>query len=693
MKFNSETLHDFNQSSKLEWLETNGLGGYASSTVAGANTRRYHGFLIASKKPPVERVTMLSKLDETIICSDASGEKFELNSNQYSGAISPKGVQFLKSFSKDLFPEWIYQLPNGIEIKKTIAAVNGENTTLIIYEVLRAKNNFTLELLPLFAARDFHSLSHGNENINRETIFENSTLKVKPYHNLPELFINAEGVTFTHQQDWYYNFEYAIDQYRGQEFNEDLFTYGKLSKELKQGDEFGIIISTENTSNKNAFELFGKEKARRENLMAPLSLGEGPGVRQILALAADQFIVQRGEDLKTIIAGYHWFSDWGRDTMIALPGLCLSTGRFDDAQKILSAFAKSVSQGMLPNRFPDYGEEPEYNTVDATLWFFVAIKKFFGATKSQSHKDFETKSMVGVPANKQNAQDFVMIELLPVLKEIIEWHFKGTRFNIHANNDGLLYEGTEGQQLTWMDARVGDWVVTPRIGKAVEINALWYNALMIFSDLLLLNKEKEEAKTYLLHAEKIKNHFTETYWNETQQCLYDFVKDDYKDAAIRPNQLFALSLPYPLIEGEKAKSILKVVTEKLYTPVGLRSLSQDHPDYKGHYGGEQLLRDAAYHQGTVWSWLLGPYIDAIIKVNGTKGKTEAKKVIEDFSYHFNEHCVGSISEIFDGDAPHTPRGCIAQAWSVGELLRVITDYDLTSTKKKGMKNIYVNENS
>ena len=662
MKFDFSTLQDFKQSSKLEWLETNGLGGYASSTVAGANTRRYHGLLVASTKPPVGRITMLSKLDETIICGE---EKFELSCNQYQGAIHPNGFMFLKSFSKDLFPEWIYELPNGIEIKKTIAAVNSENTTLVIYEVLKANQSFTLELLPLVSGKDFHSLIRCNENINSEAIFENFTLIVQPYHEMPQLFITAGNASFMHQQDWYYNFEYAIDKYRGQEFTEDLFTYGKISKKLKQGDQFGIVISTEDTRNKNAYELFSKEKVRRESLIAPLSKGEGLGVRQILTIAADQFVVKRGENLKTIIAGYHWFSDWGRDTMIALPGLCLSTGRFEDAKKILSAFAKSVSQGMLPNRFPDYGEDPEYNTVDATLWFFIAIKKYLDATGDKN---------------------FVLEELLPVLREIIDWHFKGTRYNIHANNDGMLFQGTDGQQLTWMDARVGDWVVTPRIGKAVEINALWYNALMIYADLLKRNKENEAAKIFSTHADKIKNQFTEFYWNKEQQCLYDLIKDDYKDGAVRPNQLFALSLPYPLIEGEKAELILKTVSEKLYTPVGLRSLSPDNPDYKGTYGGDQWHRDAAYHQGTVWSWLLGPYIDAIIKVKGIDGEAEAKKVIENFTYHFSEHGVGSISEIFDGDAPNTPRGCIAQAWSVGELLRVITDYDLLIEKKSSKHN-------
>lgn len=652
-------MQDYPAATQFEWLETNGLGGYASSTIAGTNTRRYHGLLIASMKPPVERVSLLAKMDETIVCGE---ERFELGANQYKGAVHPVGFNFIDSFSKSLFPEWIYKLPSGIEIKKTIACVQGENTTLVIYEVLKAKNKFTIEWLPLVSGKDFHSLLHASATLNRDAKFESPTLHVKPYHYLPGLFISAEDASFKYEPCWYNNFEYMVEMFRGQDYMEDLFTYGKLSKELKKGNTFGIIISTENPSGRSAVDLFAKEKSRKKKIIA----GCANATVEILCLAADQFIVKRGEDLKTIIAGYHWFSDWGRDTMIALPGLCLSTGRFDDAKKILSAFAKSVDKGMLPNRFPDYGEQPEYNTVDATLWFFIAIKKYLESSGDKK---------------------FVMQDLLPVLKDIIDWHFKGTRFNIHANNDGLLYQGTEGQQLTWMDARVGNWVVTPRIGKAVEINALWYNALIIFSDLLKLNKEKEESEKYSKHAEKIKNHFCEFYWNEEKQCLYDFVKDGYKDASIRPNQLFALSLPFPLVEGEKAKSILKVVEEKLYTPAGLRSLSQDHPDYKGNYGGDQLHRDAAYHQGSVWSWLLGPYMEAMIKVNGAKGKKEAKKIISNFNYHFSEGCIGSVSEIFDGNEPHAPKGCVAQAWGAGELLRVINDYKLLEKKKTSKRSL------
>ncbi|MEO5569749.1 MAG: amylo-alpha-1,6-glucosidase [Bacteroidia bacterium] len=651
------TLQNYVEAVQNEWIETNGIGGYASSTIIGTNTRRYHGLLIASMNAPVERVTMLSKLDETIICRE---EKFELGTNQYKDAVTPAGFNFIERFSKNLFPEWKYKLPNGIEIKKTIACVQGENTTLVIYEVLKAKDAFTLELMPLVSGKDFHSLMRANETVNSNALFENSVLNLKPYNNLPEFFISAEGASFKYEPYWYHNFEYLVEIYRGQEFTEDLFTHGKISKDLKKGDKLGIIISTKNPGAINALDLFEKEKSRKEKLIA----SGNNETEKTLTLAADQFVVQRGKDLKTIIAGYHWFSDWGRDTMIALPGLCLVTGRFDDAKKILSAFAKSVDKGMLPNRFPDYGDVPEYNSVDATLWFFIAIKKYMESSGDKK---------------------FVLKELLPVLKEIIDWHFKGTRFNIHANNDGLLEQGIDGEQLTWMDARVGNWVVTPRIGKAVEINALWYNALLIYAELLKMNGEKEIAKSFTTHADKIKNLFTEFYWNEEKQCLYDFVKDNYKDASIRPNQLFAISLSHQLIDGEKAKSILKVVTEKLYTPVGLRSLSQDHPDYKGRYRGNQLERDGAYHQGTVWSWLLGPYIDSIIRVKGAKGKAEAKKVIQNFSYHFNEDCIGSVSEIFDGDAPHAPRGCIAQAWSVGELLRVIKEYKLTEKKKTAPK--------
>ncbi len=644
--FDQSTTQNFDAASQLEWLETNGLGGWASSTIVGAHTRRYHGLLVAATQPPVGRMVLLSKLDETLALD---GERFELGCNRYPNAIHPQGFRFLKSFRKDLFPVFEYEA-GGIGLRKTVAAINGENTTVILYEVLDAPQDFYLELQPFVAARDFHSLAHANDSIRRDARFENGVFRVRPYDGVPELFISTPGAHFESQPDWYRNFEYGIEQFRGLDFREDLFTYGRFRINLKKGGKLGVIVSTLDPSDRDAFELVESEKTRRENLFTKLPIKDE--FAQTLALAADQFIVRRGEDLRTIIAGYHWFADWGRDTMIALPGICLASGRFDDAKKILRAFAQSVSQGMLPNRFPDVGEQPEYNTVDATLWYFVAIYKYFQSTGDDT---------------------FVRDELLPVLRDIISWHDRGTRYRIHVDEDGLLYAGEPGVQLTWMDAKIGDWVVTPRQGKAVEINALWYNALMIFSELSNRFGKSADARTFSERAKKVKARFLEVFWEEQNGYLYDYVDGNHRDADKRPNQIFALSLPFPLMEGEKARKILKLVEEKLYTPVGLRSLSPDDSKYRPHYGGGPFERDSAYHQGTVWSWLLGPYITALARVEGAAGRKRAEKVIENFKYHLSEAGVGTISEIFEGIAPHGPRGCMAQAWSVGEILRAYVE--------------------
>ncbi|MEP7317532.1 MAG: amylo-alpha-1,6-glucosidase [Panacibacter sp.] len=666
-------LQNFSEAIQYEWLETNGLGGWASSSVIGCNTRRYHGLLVAATTPPAERMNLVSKLDETIVVNN---ERFELGCNQYEGEIiHPNGTRFITSFTKDFFPEWLYEV-NGIQLKKAIAMVHSENTTIIIYDILKATTPFTLELLPLIAAKGYHSLQHSCNNIWWDVQFEDGIFHNQPFENAPDIFISVPGSSYSHNPRWFKNFNYAVEIYRGQDYQEDLFNHGTISVELREGDSIGIIISTENPAGRDAHALFEKEKERRLALInrstnQPVNLS----TEQRLILAADQFIVKRGEDLKTVIAGYHWFTDWGRDTMISLPGLCLSTGRFEDARKILSAFAKNVSMGMLPNRFQDNNEPPEYNNVDGTLWYFIAIKKYLDATDDE---------------------EFILNEILPVLKEIIDWHFKGTRYNIHVTEDGLLYAGEKGQQLTWMDARIGEWVVTPRMGKPVEIQALWYNTLKIFAQLLEMNQQQEDAAVVDLAAGKAKQSFSEQFWYAEGNYLYDVIDENGKpDISLRANQLFAISLPYELIEGEKAKAILEIVEEKLYTPVGLRSLTKDDEHYIGTYGGDAYKRDAAYHQGTVWSWLLGPYVDAVMKVEGDKIK--AKKIIEDFKYHLNEGCIGSVSEIMDADGDNHPRGCIAQAWGVAEVLRVIKDYELyddkmvkfsaSNTKKKSRANV------
>lgn len=659
LKKDKETLQDFNESIQHEWLETNGLGGWASSTIIGANSRRYHGLLVAATKPPAERMALLSKLDETII---SDNDRYEINCNQYNGkVIHPQGYQYLQNFNKDLFPEWIYKV-NDIQLKKTIAMVHGENTTLIIYDVLKAPSPFILELLPLVSARGYHSLQHSYNNIWWNVQFENGIFRNQPNENAPNIFISVPNSAYKHQPSWFNKFNYAVEIYRGQDFEEDLFNHGRISVELKQGDSLGIIISTDHPAGRDAHELFDKESLRRKLLLSNQPADET--FRQ-LTLAADQFIVRRGEDLKTVIAGYYWFTDWGRDTMISLPGLTLSTGRYEDAKKIIAAFANSVSMGMLPNRFQDNNEPPEYNNVDGTLWYFIAVYKYLQATGDK---------------------DFVLQQVLPVLKDIIDWHYKGTRYNIHVTEDGLLYAGEKGYQLTWMDARIGDWVVTPRMGKPVEIQALWYNVLKIFAELLDLNGQNSDANIVNISAEKVKQSFAEQFWYKEGNYLYDVIDENGKpDATLRPNQLFALSLPYALIEKDKAKAILKIVIEKLYTPVGLKSLAPDDMHYVGVYGGDAFKRDSSYHEGTVWSWLLGPFVDAVMKIGGKKAKSKAAMIIENFKYHLNEGCIGSVSEIMDADGDHHPRGCIAQAWGVAEVLRVIQDHQLYDSKKEIIK--------
>ncbi len=664
LKKDKTSLRDFKEAIRHEWLETNGLGGWASSSIIGCNTRRYHGLLVAALPTHAERMALLSKLEETITINN---EQFDLGVNNYGGVIHPDGNQHQVSFTKDLFPQFLYQA-GGVVLKKTIAMVHGENTTLIIYDVLESEQPLTLELLPLLSVRRYHGLIRANNAVHREAQFSNDVFSTKVYDDTPGIFIKVPHSEYHHDPNWWFHFNYDMEKERGLDFVEDLFAPGEFSLSLQKGDSVGIIISTDDPSGRDAFELLAKETLRRQ--LMTNDLPEDEVVRQ-LVLAADQFIITRkiqafpgnsldGGSLEraTVIAGYHWFTDWTRDTMIALPGLCLSTGRYEDAKKILSTFAKSVNDGMLPNHFPDNGEPIGYNNVGGTLWYFIAIYKYLEAA---------------------NDKEFVLGELLPVLRDIIEWHFKGTRHGIHATEDGLLYAGEQGLQLTWMDAKIGDWVVTPRMGKAVEINALWYNALSIYATLLELSGNSDAATSIFEKAALARKSFNEQFWNSEKGYLYDVVNDDEKDDSLRPNQLLAISLPFTLIDGEKGRSILKIITAKLYTIVGLRTLSPDDPLYASCYEGNAYKRDSCYHQGTVWSWLLGPYVDALAKLGTSRSLLQ--NVIDNFVYHLNEGCIGSVSEIFDAEFPHHPKGCIAQAWGVAEILRVINDYNLISEEK------------
>ncbi len=658
ISFDATVTHDFENAASREWLEANGLGGWASGTIAGCHTRRYHGLLVAATRPPAGRMVLLSKLSETVALGD---ERFELDTNSYAGAVNPRGYELLTSFALDPMPTFVYEA-GGVRLQKTITAIHGENTTVILYEVLDAPASFTLMLRPLIAYRDYHALQRENGSLRfANATFADGVFRARPYEGAPELFLQTAGCSFSAKPDWYFRFEYAREQERGLDAHEDLFCYGAFHRQLVKGDRFGVIASTGEVAGRDPLALVAKERARRKAVTSEVA-GDDDTVAA-LALAADSFIVRRGEDLRTIIAGYPWFADWGRDTMIALPGVCLATGRYDDAKKILRAFARSVDAGMLPNRFPDTGEAPEYNTVDATLWFFVAAHRYLEASGDE---------------------EFVVGELLPVFEEIVDWHERGTRYGIRVDDDGLLRAGAPGVQLTWMDARIGDRVVTPRHGKPVEIQALWYNALCVLADLRKRSGRAADSASLVVRAKQMKERFVEIFWNAETTCLFDVVDGDRKDASIRPNQIFALCLPYPMLPKDKARSVLAVIEKKLLTPYGLRSLAPDDPSYRGRYEGDAASRDAAYHQGTVWSWLLGPYADALLKTNGAVGKPKARKAIEGLIPHLHEAGLGTISEIFDGDAPHTPRGCPAQAWSVGEALRVFKGL-LDPAKKRPYK--------
>jgi predicted glycogen debranching enzyme len=649
IRFTEDVCTNLDASLRREWLETNGIGGFASGTINGCNTRRYHGLLVAATKPPVGRLVLLSKFEETLI---VNGNSYELGTNRYPGTVHPQGFQFLKAFRLDPFPVITFRV-DGIEIEKTLFMVQGENTTVIEYALKSAPDSVTvkLELRPLIAFRDYHSLTHENGAINPRVDQQSELISVFPYQGLPALYLanNAQEVEST--GNWYRNFEYDAERERGLDFQEDLFSPCVLSFDLSSTRKATVVASTEPHDVKSAEQYRAREISRRKE-----NAGRSPVNDDFISSltgAADQYIVSRG-DQKSVIAGYHWFSDWGRDTMIALPGLTLPTGRHDVARSILRTFSQSVSQGMLPNRFPDAGETPEYNTVDATLWFFEAVRAYLAYTGDLT---------------------FVQEELYDVLTDIINWHVRGTRFGIKLDSAGLLNSGEDGVQLTWMDAKVGDWVVTPRRSKPVEIQALWYNAICIMEELAGCTGDESAKKRYNSMAALTKWSFNRLLWNEKGGYLYDVINGGPPDASIRPNQIFAVSLPHSMLSPERAKQVVDVVEQQLLTPYGLRSLAPGDPHYRGRYTGDGASRDGAYHQGTVWPWLMGPFITAYIKINGGSeaARRQAELWLTPLKEHLSDAGLGHISEIFEGDAPHGPVGCIAQAWSVAEILRATVE--------------------
>ncbi len=660
--FGRDICGDYSQATQREWLVTNGIGGYASGTISGALSRSYHGLLIAAIDPPVSRKLLLTKLDETLTYE---AKRYPLFTNVWSnGLVDPKGFIYLECFHLEgTTPVWTYTIAD-ICLEKRVWMQPRENTTYIRYHLRRGSAPVHLSLNALINDRDHHAVTKvsGDEHFKVETVQNGVQIKSRrdARYSLNLLSLEAH---FKINQDWTHDFYLNVEAYRGLDPIDDNLSIGLLEADLDPGDVLTVVASTHSDANLDGESAYQERRSYESDIQNSAPETAPIWIRQLF-LAADQFIVDRATPQdprgKTIIAGYHWFTDWGRDTMISLPGLTLTTQRPHIAASILRTFAAYVDQGMLPNRFVDQVEGsqagmPEYNTVDATLWYFEALRAYLAVTGDLQ----------------------LMGELFPVLQDILTWHQKGTRYQIHVDpQDGLLFAGEPGVQLTWMDAKVDNWVVTPRIGKPVEINALWYNALCSTIEFAHVLGKSNEA--YTRQAQRVRDSFNR-FWYHGGSYLYDVIDGlDGPDASLRPNQLFAVSLHYSPLTSERQRRIVEVCSRELLTSHGLRSLTPNHPAYVGRYGGNRYLRDSAYHQGTVWGWLIGPLVSAHFRV--FKQPDTALEYLKPLIYHLSDHGIGSISEIFDGDPPFHPRGCIAQAWSVAEVLRIWQQIELSRSR-------------
>ena len=648
-RFGRDFLSTYEEGIKREWIIGNGLGGYASSTIIGAGTRTYHGLLVAAPENPPGRTLLLSSLDEEISIDE---NVYQLATHKYPDSVSPIGFNYLSEFLLTPFPLWVYQVED-FTVEKKVFMLHNSNTSCILYDITCKKEGALLRIFPLVNARDFHLTSRsGYLSFSQST----GPSGVKLESSNGYTFSLASNLQYHSDPKWQYNIEYDVERCRGLNFQEDSFKPGYFECRLKAGDSrFFIVASTGDVSSltfEHIDELYTRE-VNRQNLLALNSKLTEPFALKLLK-ATDLFVVKNPTlGHNTVIAGYHWYSAWGRDAMISLPGLLLIPYRFEEARLVLSNFAKYCRRGLIPNNFPAFGGDPVYNTVDASLWFIHALNDYF-----------------------KHTQEFLfLLDIWDTVESIIDYYCKGTDFEIGMDSDYLI---KQGPQLTWMDAKIGEWAVTPRTGKACEINALWYNALKTAADLgTLLGKD---ISSYEALADGVASNFEKTFWNPETSCLFDLVFHDeagneVKDPAIRPNQIFAVSLPFTMLAPEKEKAIVERVEKDLLTPFGLRTLSKEHPLYKGQYRGDAVNRDTAYHNGTVWPWLLGAYVKAYIKVNkySEKSLEEMKALLEGFDSLLENRGIGTISEVFDGDYPHSPGGTIAQAWSIAEILRAYVE--------------------
>ncbi len=637
-----------------EWLLTNGRGGFASSTIVGCNIRRYHSLLVGSLNPPVNRIMALSNCFEEVTCDD---KVFNLSTVEFDGKILPDGFKFLERFSQDIGVHFEYQLDN-IELTKSVYLVRDSDTVAIEYAFTRLEKTVEFAVRPFVGLRDFHGLQKSYVRLKTNRLSE-SIISVR--HDLPEsyeLFLNFPSAVFEHDEQWWFNFLYRIDRERGQDYHEDLWTPGVFKCRIDSPAKIvfwaGLSSSGAPKSLKNPDIEAVCHHLRQHQDDVAVAAGKDDRIPRTLYLAADQFICKRQTDNRyttTILAGYPWFADWGRDAFIALPGLLLATGRHEQAKSVLVTFAQAAREGLIPNCFDDRSDTAYFNSIDASLWFINAAFQYFEASD-----DLETFTK----------------DILPVISWIVEYYRRGTRFGTKADVDGLITSGNRRTQLTWMDAKCDGIAFTPRYGKAVEINALWFSNLRQLAK-FYAQRDVKLAENYHSLADKVEESFCGLFWNQHKGYLNDCIlPNGSADESLRPNQIFAVSLSFSPLPEEQRYAVVETVRKKLLTPYGLRSLSADDKRYKGKYTGPQMQRDEAYHQGSIWPFLLGPFVEAYLKVNefNPKSKMQAAQFIEPLLRHLTEEgCLGQVAEIFDGDPPHRPKGCFAQAWSVSELIR------------------------
>lgn len=645
-----ERVRDYQVSSRLEWLETDGRGGYASSTAACANTRRYHGLLVVARRPPTDRIVLLSRLEELVLMPD--GACYELAANHYPGIIHPRGYRYLEEFRLDPWPLWRYRLGSTILTRELFVA-REPGATVLRYRV--EGGEAVLEVRPLVAGRDFHALVMENDVVVPTAAAEPGLVVYQPYPGIPPLFLSHDGGEWRHDGHWYRQTIYSRETERGLDDREDLYNPGVLSISLRPGTTWSMACATAPVPVREAEEWATTEVARR-GIMAQAGRhtgGDDPALADLgarLGLAAEAFLVRRGEG-ETILAGYPWFADWGRDAMISIPGLCLALGQTERAAAVLRVFAGHLRAGLIPNHFPDSGgpiPDDHYNAADASLWFIEAVAAL-AAAGGDSHEFWAT------------------------VHEIIRAYQEGTSFGIGMAEDGLIHQGTAGVQLTWMDAKVDGHVVTPRAGKAVEINALWYNALQQAAE--LARKIGNDAAPYEKLAHRVRDAFQKFRYREGGY-LYDLIDPaGHPDSALRPNQLFAVSLPHSPIGNHEAAGVVAVVERELLVPLGIRTLAPGSPGYRGRFQGSRRARDTAYHCGTAWPWLLGPFITAYLRVHGKgeESRRHLRGLLEPVRTHLLEQGLGQVAEVVAGDPPNRPGGCFAQAWSCAELLRVLPE--------------------